>query len=793
MTPSKTFRHLVILTAIATTFGCRPQQPFYLGEDGDLSHYIDQATKIEYPDTEVPPLDEVEGTQEPLTLGHSDPKEMWDLSLEDAVRITLENSKVMRTITSLGGAPESLTRSPETAATVYGPALTESDPRYGVEAALSAFDTMFTTSVFWEKNDTPRNTFAFVDDPDDPSDIQSAFPSVLLQDLGNFQTRLQKTAATGTTWSLAHNVVYDFENTARQMPADWNVNLEAEFNHPLLQGGGVQFNRIAGPGAIPGFNNGVIIARLNTDIALADFENSVQSLVSDVETAYWNLYLAYRELQAVIAGRDAALVSWRKTRVKYETKTGKSAGDKEAQARAQYFLFKSQVESRLSTLYAVENNLRYIMGLSASDGRLIRPLDAPTHAKVEFDWCEIQSEALVRNIPLRRQRWSVKKSEMALIAAKNYLLPRLDAVGRYRWLGLGAKLVDGVNPDPRHSAYQNLTSGRYQEWHLGLDLSIPLGLRKEHAGVRNAQLDLAKERTILQEQELEVTHQLAQAVRDLDRGFQVTQTNYSRRIAAEREVACVEAAEEFGTASWDLVLQSQRRRAEADIEYYRTLVDYNLSIMEVHERKGSLLEYNGVFLAEGPWPGKAYFDANRRARARDAAVYLDYGFTRPKVLSRGEYNQSAGADYGTLAPNGQMDAQGTPTLAPMETIPVPSPESDTELFQEPGIEPLESLDGADDQTSLGRPSGFQRVRKAASGVPMAWRSKKSASESTEHENTERVAVASRPSAPIREEEASASDVTRVSHQAPIRPRPEPVEAETAPRTAKATGWRAAIR
>jgi len=273
----------------------------------------------------------------------------------------------------------------------------------------------------------------------------------------------------------------------------------------------------------------------------------------------------------------------------------------------------------------------------------------------------------------------------------------------------------------------------------------------------------------------------------------VTQTNYSRRIAAEREVACVEAAEEFGTASWDLVLQSQRRRAEADIEYYRTLVDYNLSIMEVHERKGSLLEYNGVFLAEGPWPGKAYFDANRRARARDAAVYLDYGFTRPKVLSRGEYNQSAGADYGTLAPNGQMDAQGTPTLAPMETIPVPSPESDTELFQEPGIEPLESLDGTDDQTSLGRPSGFQRVRKAASGVPMAWRSKKSASESTEHENTERVAVASRPSAPIREEEASASDVTRVSHQAPIRPRPEPVEAETAPRAAKATGWRAAIR
>ena len=412
MTPSKLSRHLVIVTALLAMVGCRPQQPFYLGDDGDLSHYIDQATKIEYPDTDVPPLCEVEGTGEPLTLAHSEPKEMWDLSLEDAVRITLENSKVMRTITSLGGAPEGLTRAPDAAATVYEPALTESDPRYGVEAALSAFDTLFTTSVFWEKNDTPRNTYSFVNDPDDPSDISSAFPSVLRQDLANFQAGFQKTAATGTTWSLVHNVAYDFENTTRQMPADYNVNLEAEFTHPLLQGCGVQFNRIAGPGAIPGFNNGVVIARLNTDIALADFENSVQTLVSDVETAYWNLYLAYRELQAVIAGRDAALVSWRKTRVKYETKTGESAGDKEAQARAQYFLFKSQVEERLSALYAVENNLRYIMGLAASDGRLIRPTDEPTHAKVEFDWCEIHSEAMIRNIPLRRQRWQVKKAEM---------------------------------------------------------------------------------------------------------------------------------------------------------------------------------------------------------------------------------------------------------------------------------------------------------------------------------------------------------------------------------------------
>ncbi len=42
--------------------------------------------------------------------------------------------------------------------------------------------------------------------------------------------------------------------------------------------------------------------------------------------------------------------------------------------------------------------------------------------------------------------------------------------------------------------------------------------------------------------------------------------------------------------------------------------------MNVHYRKGSLLDYDGVYLAEGQWPAKAYFDAMRQARKRDAGL-----------------------------------------------------------------------------------------------------------------------------------------------------------------------------
>ena len=146
---------------------------------------------------------------------------------------------------------------------------------------------------------------------------------------------------------------------------------------------------------------------------------------------------------------------------------------------------------------------------------------------------------------------------------------------------------------------------------------VPIGFRAQLAGVRNAQLQLARERAILQDQELEVSHQLASAIRDLDRSYRLTETNFNRRIAAEVNVQAVRAAYDTDTVTLDLLLDAQRRLAEAESDYFRSLVDYNLAIRTVHLRKGSLLEYNNVYLAEGPWPGKAYFDAHKRARERE--------------------------------------------------------------------------------------------------------------------------------------------------------------------------------
>jgi hypothetical protein len=218
-----------------------------------------------------------------------------------------------------------------------------------------------------------------------------------------------------------------------------------------------------------------------------------------------------------------------------------------------------------------------------------------------------------------------------------------------------------------------LTSGEFQEWQLGLQASIPIGYRRELSGIRHHELLLARDRAILQDLELEISHQLGDAIRDIDLNYGLTQTNFNRRVAAEAEVVAVQAQYQFQQVTLDLLLDAQRRRAEAESAYYRSLVDYNRAIMNVHYRKGSLLEYDGVYLAEGPWPAKAYFDAMRQARKRDAGLYMDYGYTRPNVVSRGPVpqNTGAGGEPGTPHEIFPSPEQLPESAAPDEALPAP--------------------------------------------------------------------------------------------------------------------------
>jgi outer membrane protein TolC len=679
-------RHLIfLLAAAAMHVGCafrnRPEVDF---GPPDLGHFQQFATAIEYPDADCATCDDFAQTPPPLTLSESEPPPLRDLTLQEAVATALSTSEVLRDMQG------TVLLSPQSTPAIQDPAIVETDPLTGVEGALSAFDATFESRAYFEKNDRALNNVFF-----------GGGTRLLTQDLHAYSAGITKRTAVGTNYALRHNVFYDFNNQpGNDVPnRPWDVNLEAEVRQPLLQGAGAEFNRIAGPNGVPGRFHGVLLGRLNTDVSLTEFEIGVRDFVSEVEDAYWELYYAYRDLDAKRDARDRALETWRRIHALFVNGRRGGEAEKEAQAREQYFRFQEEVETALGGrqldhgryesfrgtggVQSTERRLRRLMGMPISDGSLLQPVDEPIAAKVVFDWNEVLVETLARRAELRRQQWRIQRGELQLAATRNFLLPRLDAVGRYRWRGLGHDLLDPntASPDRFDNAYGNLTGGDFQEWQLGVECTAPLGFRQGHVAVRNAELLLARERSILEEQRREVVHDLSAAYAEVDRTYVVSQTNYNRQLAAREQLRALEAVYEDAdenekTRLLDLLLDAQRRLADAESQYYRSRIEYTLAVKDVHLQKGSLLDYNEVFLAEGPWPGKAYLDACRRRRLRSAPLDLsDYRLARGPVVSQGPYAQDTGAAEpeavtpipAASEPHGAGDPAPQPTPAP--TVP----------------------------------------------------------------------------------------------------------------------------
>lgn len=740
-----------------------------------VKDYSQKATRIEYPNVDVLPEYETSSIPEPRTIGEPEahPTEFWDIPLEDVLRMALQESEVIR---ESGGL---VLRAPETMRSIQDPAIRETDPQLGILAALSAYDPQFLSSLVMEKNDRAFNNV-----------FSGGGSRDFNQDFSSFEAELSKVTPTGSEFILRNLTEYD-SNTSpgNEFLHSWNTQFEAEVRQRLLQGAGLDFNRIAGPNAIPGVSSGVVIARINTDLTQADFEFRVRNFINDVENAYWDLYFAYRDLDAKIRARNAALETWQDVYLRYQTGRPGGENSNEAQAREQYYRLQQDVQNALTGrlvegtrgnngatggsfrgnpgVYVTERRLRYLIGLPATDHRLLRPADEPITSKVTFDWEQAKAQALTQRVELRRQRWTIKRRELELKAARNFLLPKLDAVGRYRRRGLGLDLFSQGNAPygSFNSAFENLTDSSYDEWQLGFELSFPFGYRQANSGVRNAELQLARERSILHEQERTVMHSLSESVAEMKRAFTVLDTAYNRRLAAAQQLEFLQEAFDRDQVQINVLLDSQRRLAEADADFYRALVDYTISIKNVHLDKGTLLQFNRVFLEEGMWPEKAYRETAKTVAwsvrelpmsghsdvPLDEYSMLANGGSIPQPLTMQGFSDDSGwslppaneaepplqnapdphrkADP-NAAPNDQLPTDGpvaglgspfghSANLDRYDWIPEPtaeefghSPPAESYADQSPGI-------GHSDDSDWNSGPAFQNASNGSSGIPMA--------------------------------------------------------------------------
>lgn len=666
--------------------------------------------------------DPIEVSMSPLDTSDYSNIQHHELTLDQCIEFALRNSKVFR---DLGGA---ILTAPQATEGVYGPALTASDPQFSEEAALSVFDANFSAAAFFQNNDQASNlTF-------------QGNNGIFEQDFHDYRYTLQKLAATGTVFTLSNLYNYDNSNqTGQTLSHTWQTIFQGEFRHPLLQGSGVTFNRIAGPSTQPGVFGGVLIARTNTEISLSQFKQAVRDLISEVENVYWDLYFAYRNLEATIDGRDKAY------EILVATTEGKSREGSQAQAQAkeQYLRFEADLldamEGRptfgtrngngmtagvfLSNggVRVNERRLRLICGLPINGPELLRPVDEPASTGVQFDWQQSVEQAFRERQEIVQQRWLVKQRELQLVAAKNFLLPRFDLIGQYRFRGIGRDLTGGStsfqddlnNGTSDSNAFGDLFSGDFQEWQLGAEFSVPLGFRSAHLGVRNAEVNLSRERALLHEQKREIVFGLSNAFGELRRSF-ASLTAAEEQYVAAREFQFVMKLEVERGRDRDIELEAQRRVVDAELGYRQAQVEYMLALKSIHVEKGTYLDFCNVRLNESASHPKSLADATERRERRGRP--MSYVTDQP-IIARPKPEP--------IAPITSVPNVGFGNFAPVNTI--VQPNNAPFQFQEQQFQQFDSTIEPSNSESLPKPTDppkpvpdDESTTSTISDLPLDW-------------------------------------------------------------------------
>lgn len=595
---------VVLLAVLMLSPGCSSNYQWRKTVANDTSVVNSISRKVDEPQVEIM---QAALTSAPITMRDRDRLESlvyMELTLRQTLEIAMQNSQVLR---ELGGVA---LKNPDTISTKYDSALWQTDPRYGREAALSAFDAQLAATAYFNNKDQTFNNPFF-----------SGGTNTFQQDLNDYSMELSKRTVTGSRLALRGISTYDANNApSNTFPSAWDSYVEGEIRQPLLQGGGMEFNRIAGPGATPGVYNGLLIARVNNDISQTEFEIAVRDYVSNVVNAYWDLYFAYRDLDARSEAMKRSLIAWNQLKARAENDLESDA--RVALASEQYYRFKAEVDDALtgrviqgtqnrngstggtlrgsSGVQVAERRLRLLIGMQINGDELIRPAEDPSEAEVIFYWDTVMQEALMRRPELRRQQLTIHKSQMELLAARNFLNPQLDTVGRYRFRGFGDDLLASSG---QSSSVGNMADGKNQEWYVGLEYTVPLGYRKGHLAVSNAEMLLTRDRAILQAQEREVVHDLSNAIADAARAYEAV-TNAENRLNAANSVLTAYETQEKNDLDVDVdrQLDAQRRVVEAEIRYYQAKAEYAVALKNVHLEKGSLMGYTELHILDGVVP-----------------------------------------------------------------------------------------------------------------------------------------------------------------------------------------------
>lgn len=555
MVPLRTFP-VALLTMLACIAGpnCRTMA------DEPWRFIMPEQRKICVRDPSELPHIALPDTPQPPTV--SDPRfdaPPRDLSLDEAIRVALSNSEVVRVLAGVTAV--------SSGQTIYDVPITNTT----IDQQRGRFDPTATVRNAWDRIETP---FAF-EDPVDP--LRSLIDGRRSDDY-DLQFELSKTTTTGGT--AAFGLV---DNTARFRPGVFPLNpqvstsLDLSYTQPLLQGGGRAANLVP-----------IVLARIDTERSFFQYKSAVQELVRGVIQAYWELVFARTDLWA--REQQVKQAQFALEQAEGRARVGDISGGEVAQPRVALANFRSNLIAAKANVLQQEAALRNILGLPPYEVSRIQPVSPPSKDRLPIDWQATMSLAEQYRPDLIELKLILEADQQLLLQARNQALPQVNAFGLYRWNGL-----EGVMPI---GDFVSSSLGRSNDWTLGVTFSVPLGLRQARAQLRQQELIIAKDRANLVQGLHSVSHLLALNVRNLDQFYEQYLAALETRSAARENLEYQMGRYRADLLQYINVLQAIVDWGNSVSSEAQLLTQYNTELANLQVDTGTILATHGVYFFE---------------------------------------------------------------------------------------------------------------------------------------------------------------------------------------------------
>jgi len=350
-----------------------------------------------------------------------------------------------------------------------------------------------------------------------------------------------------------------------------------EFRQALLRGFGVDYNRTQ-----------ILVAKNDKRISDHEFARQVQTTLLDVETAYWRLYQARRILgvQARMLATFELLYRKLEQRKEFDAipvQINETRAQLES-AKADFIRICNEIRNTEDNLIALVND----PALDLADDVEIIPTDVPLLDPIILDRLAEAQAALDHRQEIAQAKLRIHSSRILVGAAKNQVMPKLDLLFQYAVDGLGLSA---------HNAFSEVTKNDFHEYFVGVEFEIPVGNRARRAAERRAQLQQGQAIAALKSAFEQVLLDVNVRVREVITQQNLIEPNLHSADASEARVDSIRVrAETNDYLQISNELSAIRSLAVTRNDLLRSVVEYNIAMVELERSKGTLLDYYNVVI-----------------------------------------------------------------------------------------------------------------------------------------------------------------------------------------------------